>query len=92
MLNFILNFLTERVFQVRIKNKTSDILSQNSGVPQGSVLSPTLFVLATNSIKNIMPPNINFRLYADDLLIYHSASDPEISIHNLQNCVNLLQG
>ena len=40
---FIQNVLSNGSFNVRIGNTLSDIFEQEQGVPQGSILSPTLF-------------------------------------------------
>ena len=40
--NFISNFLSDRSFNVRIGSTLSDTFEQEQGVPQGSILSPTL--------------------------------------------------
>ena len=42
---FIGNFLKDHSFNVRIGTSTSDNFIQEMGVPQGSILSPTLFSL-----------------------------------------------
>ena len=47
---FIQNFLSDRTFNVRIGNTLSDIFKQEQGVPQGSILSPTLFGIEINDI------------------------------------------
>ena len=44
--NFIKNFLTDRQMSVKINSTKSDIFTQYEGVPQGSVLSCTLFALS----------------------------------------------
>ena len=50
---FIQNFLSDRTFNVRIGNTLSDIFKQEQGVPQGSILSPTLFGIKINDIVNV---------------------------------------
>ena len=47
---FIKAFLCSRKFKVRIGTTLSDIQVQEEGVPQGCVLSVTLFALAINGI------------------------------------------
>ena len=47
---FIKKFLSDRTFNVRIGNTLSDIFKQEQGVPQGSILSPTLFGIKINDI------------------------------------------
>ena len=47
---FISNFLNERYFRVRIGSCLSDVHGQEMGVPQGAILSVTLFILKINSI------------------------------------------
>ena len=42
---FICDFLSDRYFNVRVGNIYSDPYSQEEGVPQGSILSVTLFSL-----------------------------------------------
>ena len=42
---FIENFLADRAMQVRVGSSLSDYYDQDQGVPQGGVLSTTLFIL-----------------------------------------------
>ena len=48
--NFISNFLSDRSFNVRIGSTLSDTFEQEQGVPQGNILSPTLFNIKINNI------------------------------------------
>ena len=45
------------------------------GVPQGSVLGPTIFLLYVNDIQNVT--NFEVRLFADDTLLYLSDKDSQ---------------
>ena len=45
---FICDFLSDRYFKVHVGNTYSDPYSQEAGVPQGSILSVTLFSLQIN--------------------------------------------
>ena len=46
---FISNFLSDRAFNVGVNSTYSDIQEQEMGVPQGSILSVTLFSIKINS-------------------------------------------
>ena len=53
-----------------VNGEKSSVSTVSSGVPQGTVLAPLLFLSFINDImKNITSP---IRLYADDVLIYRS--------------------
>ena len=43
-------FITDRKISVKINNETSGKISLNAGTPQGSVLSPLLFLIYVNDI------------------------------------------
>ena len=66
---FIGNFLKDRQFQVRLGTHLSTLFDQEMGVPQGSILSVTLFALKINSIVKAICPNVECSLYVDDFLI-----------------------
>ena len=51
-----------------IQGKVSSPLLVTSGVPQGSIIEPLLFVLYINDICNVSTSFI--KLYADDTKIY----------------------
>ena len=67
---FISNLLSNRTFQVQIGNSISTTRHQIEGIPQGSVLACLLFSLAINDLKDVIPEDIKFQLYVDDLTIY----------------------
>ena len=45
-----------------------------SGVPQGTVMVPLLFLLYVNDLTSVLEPPIACRLFADDCLIYRSSN------------------
>jgi len=53
LLNWLTDFLFNRIQAVRINNKTSDYIQVKSGVPQGSVLAPVLFLIFISDINDI---------------------------------------
>lgn len=76
ILSSLCNFLQHRTFHVRIGQKHSTTISQQTGTPQGSVLSPVLFILALNFVSEIMPHTVQYLLYADDLVIFLKHTNP----------------
>lgn len=68
LLNWIQGFLTDRQQRVVLEGTASDWVQVISGVPQGSVLGPTLFVAAVHSIPEDIRSSV--KIYADDTKLY----------------------
>ena len=66
----IRSLLSNRMQCVKIDNAVSSMLNVTSGVPQGSVLGPVLFIIFINEITDILPPELKAKFYADDLKSY----------------------
>lgn len=87
-LNWVSSFLSNRQQRVHINGACSNWAPVLSGVPQGTVLGPLLFLLYINDI--VRDIDCNIRLFADDCIIYkeiNSITDCTI----LQNDLNKLQ-
>lgn len=67
----------------------SSLKTVNSGVPQGSILGPLLFVLFINDMHNCISPGTNIALYADDTKIWRKIESYSDHIV-LQNDINAL--
>ena len=88
---FIESFLVESSIQVRVGSTLSGTFHQSQGVPQGSILSTTLFNVKINSIINCLDPKTDGSLYVDDFcMCYRSKSMRTIEIHLLQ-CINRIE-
>ncbi|GBM84021.1 putative RNA-directed DNA polymerase from transposon X-element, partial [Araneus ventricosus] len=87
---FLKNFLSYRTFRVRMGNFYSHHFIQTEGVPQGSVLSVTLFIIHLSQILNCLPPYVHGSLYVDDLQISCQGSNMNMIERQLQHAVNKL--
>ena len=56
--------------QVYIDQSLSSSLPVTSGVPQGSVLGPLLFLIYTNDLPDCLVPPVQAKIFADDTKLY----------------------
>ena len=89
MLKFLCSYLSNRKQHVVLSNKFSTTLPVKSGVPQGSILGPLLFILFINDIYDNISPDTNISLYADDTKIWRQMNSYNDSII-LQNDISSL--
>lgn len=87
-LNWIQNFLSGRTQQVLLNSKSSATAKVKSGVPQGTVLGPLLFLIYINDLTQCVKSKI--RLFADDTYLYRTIYTVKDTV-DLQNNPNELQ-
>ena len=86
--NFVAEFLKHRKFKTRIGSYLSQEKPLIQGVPQGAVSSCALFKVAINGIARVIPDDIKYSLYVDDLLIYYEGGHLPTMIRKLQLAIN----
>lgn len=88
ILNWIGELRCDRNQSVHVNNHTSAPLPVTSGVPQGSVLDPLLFLIYINDL--LLHVSSHIRLFADDCAIYRAINND--SHHStLQDDLNKVQ-
>ena len=85
LLSWLSSFLTGRLQRVTLNNVYSEWSNVISGVPQGSVLGPILFLLYINDIPSIVDSHL--LLFADDIKFYRRIQS-ENDIIQLQKDIN----
>ena len=85
------NFLTGRQAQLNYNGTKSRTRQMKNGVPQGAVLSPSLFNLFLHDLPAPQHPSVSISSYADDLTIV--STDPSITTaaNNLQTYITQLE-
>ena len=88
LLGWFRSFLKERRQRVRVNNRMSEWVEVTSGVPQGTILGPLIFLLYINDIADDL--NATCRLFADDCLLYKCYSEFQ-ETNRLQEDLNKLE-
>ena len=77
-LEWFTSYFTGRSQYVEIDGVSSNVLSLSTGVPQGSILGPLLFLIYMNDIP-YCTKYFNFILYADDTTLSNTIQIPSMS-------------
>ena len=91
LVSYIQNFLKDRTFNVRLGNTYSSSYTLDHGLPQGSVLSPTLFLIMINDLFESFHPRFKHSMYADDVAIWYTHSNSTVAYSNMQIALKDIQ-
>ena len=75
--DWVKSYLSNRKQFVNIDGCSSELLNVTCGVPQGSILGPTLFILYINDICNVSKL-VKFILFADDTNVFCAGDNIEL--------------
>ena len=89
-LTWFTNYFSDRVQCVKTEGLLSGPLAVSIGVPQGSILGPTLFSVYINDVPLAAGDSL-IHLYADDTILYTSGPSLDTVLPNLQTSFNAIK-
>ncbi|KAM0731572.1 putative RNA-directed DNA polymerase from transposon X-element [Formica fusca] len=81
---FIYNLISFRKIQFCINGELTDEFHSYKGVPQGSILSPTLFNIYISKLRSSIGRSCELIQFADDIAIFHTSSQIHDSISKIE--------
>ena len=88
MFNWIKSFLCHRTARVKLDGNLSYTVKIREGVPQGGVISPTLFVVFINDITQGLSRHISRALHADDFAMWNASESTPTATVRMQEALN----
>ena len=88
MFTWIQSYLCKRSARVKVDGETSNLVKIREGVPQGGVISPTLFLVFIDDITESMNTHISRALHADDLAIWTAAEHVSTASVRIQEALD----
>jgi ribonuclease HI len=87
MFCWLKNFLFNRTARVKLNGTLSNLVKMREGVPQGGVISPTLFLVYINDLVSNLPRYVSNTLHADDLAIWSSETSTATAKLRIQTAI-----
>ena len=88
LINWIQDFLKNRVIQVRVGEAFSGGTTIDNGTPQGSVISPVLFNVMINDIFKEIGVGFGLSLFADDGAVWKRGRNMKYTTERMQEALN----
>jgi ribonuclease HI len=90
IIRWVASFLDNRQARVRFGDGMSKSRIMRQGLPQGSVLSPLLFITYINNLANLLPESETIAMFADDVSILSTRRSREEATKAAQAAVDIV--
>ena len=92
MRNMLFSFLDDRTLRVNVNGTWSEIVTLEAGTPQGSCLSPILYLIFVNDVTDSLDlQTLSASQFADDIGLWCTEDDVETATSRIQNAVKNLE-
>jgi len=91
IINYLISFLQNRSAVIELENVLSRPFNLMSGTPQGSPLSPLLYIIYTADSMNGIPTHTEHGLYADDTALWTSSTTTKCLSVRLQQSIDAFE-
>ena len=87
--NILFSFLKDRCLTVNVNGAYSDPVNLQAGTPQGSCLSPLLYIIFVNDLTSAIDQNkTSVSQYADDVGLYSTDRNLDVAKENVQSALD----
>lgn len=91
MSRYVDNFLRDRTFRVLVGNSLSCPMELENGVPQGTVIAVTAFLIRMTEVEPFIPLGVELKLYADDMVLRASGRKAAVVRNRLAKAVKAVE-
>lgn len=91
LVNYMISFLNDRTAYIELENILSRPFKLCSGTPQGSPLSPLLYIIYTADSMNGIPPHTEHGLFADDTALWTASTKTKALSSRLQQSIDAFE-
>ena len=82
------SFLTDRTLQVTEMGLFSKVINLRTGTPQGSCLSPLIYIISVNDLPTGDQRGTSQYQFADDIAVQGSGKNEVFAVQNVPRAVN----